>query len=51
MSKPIVVVAIVLGVVFLVLTAYYWLTPAGSLPTFMPGFEQGNPATTSSIRS
>ena len=42
MSKPIVLVAVVLGVVFLALCAYYFLTPAGSLMTFLPGYEAGN---------
>lgn len=31
-----------LGVVFLALAAVYWLTPAGSLPSFLPGFEVGS---------
>ena len=41
MSKPIVLAAIVLGVVFLGLCAYYFVTPAGSLVTFLPGYEAG----------
>jgi hypothetical protein len=41
LSKPLVLVAIVLGIVFLVLCGYYWLTPAGSLPSFFPGYEAG----------
>ncbi|HVW91302.1 MAG TPA: hypothetical protein VHB74_01705 [Devosia sp.] len=41
MGKPLVIVALVLGVVFLILAVYYWLTPAGALPGFFPGFEQG----------
>ena len=31
----------VLGVAFLALAVYYWLTPAGSLPHFIPGYEAG----------
>ena len=41
MTKPLALVAIVLGVVFLALTVYYFVTPAGSLATFMPGYEAG----------
>jgi hypothetical protein len=39
MSKVVPFVAGVLGVVFLALAAVYWLTPAGGLPHFLPGFE------------
>ena len=39
--KPLVLVAVVLGVIFLGLTVYYFVTPAGSLPTFMPGYASG----------
>jgi amino acid permease len=42
MSRPLVVVAIVLGIVFLGFSAYYWLTPAESLPSFMPGYIAGD---------
>ena len=31
----------VLGVAFLALAVYYWVTPAGVLPHFMPGYEAG----------
>jgi hypothetical protein len=36
------IIAIVLGLVFAVLAAFYWITPAGSLPEFFPGFEAGS---------
>ena len=42
MTKPLPLLAGVLGVVFLVLAAVYWLTPAGSLPAFLPGFHAGS---------
>jgi hypothetical protein len=42
--KPLAVVALILGVVFLGLTAMYWLTPAGSLPSFLPGYDTTNAA-------
>ena len=40
MGKPLVIAALVLGVIFLILAVYYWLTPAGALPGFLPGYEQ-----------
>jgi hypothetical protein len=33
--------AVVVGLVFLGLAALYWLTPAGQLPAFLPGFREG----------
>ena len=42
MNKPLPLLAGLLGVVFLVLAAVYWLTPAGSLPAFLPGFKAGS---------
>jgi hypothetical protein len=42
MNKPMVWVAAVLGIVLLVLTAVYWIEPAGSLPAFIPGYEAGS---------
>jgi hypothetical protein len=41
MTRPIVVIAAVLGVVFLALTVCYFALPAGSLPGFLPGYEAG----------
>jgi ammonia channel protein AmtB len=35
---------IVLGLIFLALAALYWLTPAGGLPAFLPGFRAGSTA-------
>ncbi len=42
MTKPLPLLAGLLGIVFLALAAAYWLIPAGSLPTFFPGFEAGS---------
>jgi hypothetical protein len=42
MSKVVIGAAVVLGIVLLGPTAIYWLEPAGSLPTYFPGFEQGS---------
>jgi hypothetical protein len=33
--------AIVLGVVCLIAAVMYWLMPASSLPSFVPGYEAG----------
>jgi hypothetical protein len=41
MTKPLALVAIVLGIVCLGLTVLYWVTAPGALPAFMPGYEQG----------
>ena len=41
MSRPIVVIAAILGVVFLALTVCYLTVPAESLPSFLPGYEAG----------
>jgi hypothetical protein len=42
MKNPLPLVAALLGVVFLALAAAYFLTPAGSLPAFLPGFKAGS---------
>lgn len=41
MKKLIVAALVVVGVAFLALAAYYWMTPAESLPHFVPGYEAG----------
>jgi len=41
MKAIIVSVAVVVGLVFIGLAALYWLTPAGQLPAFLPGFSEG----------
>ena len=42
MSSPVSLIAGLLGLVAIALAAYYWLTPAGGLPTFLPGYEAGS---------
>jgi hypothetical protein len=42
MTKPLPLIAGILGIVFLALAALYGLVPAGSLPAFIPGFEAGS---------
>jgi len=41
MTRPLPLIAGLLGIVFLALAVLYWLVPAGSLPSFLPGFEAG----------
>ncbi len=41
MKKTLPILAVILGFVFIALAGYYWLTPAGALPTYFPGFESG----------
>jgi hypothetical protein len=36
------ILLIVLGVAFVALAIYYWVTPAGSLPSFFPGHLAGS---------
>ena len=42
MIKPMVRVAALLGIVLVVVAVVYWIEPAGSLPTFLPGYEAGS---------
>ena len=42
MSKPLPLIAGLLGVLSLALAVVYWLIPAGSLPAFLPGFQAGS---------
>jgi hypothetical protein len=39
MKKALSTVAIVLGVGFLIVAIYYWITPASALPSFFPGYD------------
>ncbi len=36
-------IAILLGLAFACLAVLYWITPAGSLPAYLPGFAAGSP--------
>ena len=40
-NKTIVWSAIIIGIIFVAIALYYWITPAGSLASFVPGFEPG----------
>ncbi len=35
-------VAVILGLAFAAVAIVYWAMPAGSLPSFLPGFEAGS---------
>jgi hypothetical protein len=39
MSKPLSILAAVIGVVCVIVAAVYCLTPANALPSFMPGYD------------
>lgn len=41
MRKKLGIIALVLGILFVALAIYYWITPANALPSFFPGY---NPA-------
>ena len=38
----VVATAVVLGIAFIALAVYYWVEPAGSLASFVPGYEAGS---------
>ncbi len=37
--KAVVILAGIVGIVFLILSVIYFITPANSLPSFLPGFD------------
>ena len=42
MNKSFSIIALIVGVVLVGIGMYYFVTPAGSLPTLMPGYEIGS---------
>ena len=42
MTKPVPWILGIIGVVFIGVALVYWLTPAGGLPSFLPGFDAGS---------
>jgi len=42
LKATVVSVAVIVGLAFIGLAALYWLTPAGDLPAFLPGFKPGS---------
>jgi hypothetical protein len=47
-KKILVSLSIIAGIALVVLAVVYWVTPAGSLPSYMPGFD-ASPAGASHI--
>ncbi len=41
-SRPVVIAAAVLGIALVALAFYYWIEPAKSLASWMPGHEAGS---------
>ncbi len=39
MTKPLNIVAGLLGIVLLIIAVVYWINPASSLPSFFPGYD------------
>jgi hypothetical protein len=39
MTKPLPWIIGIIGLVFVGVAAVYWMTPAGGLPSFLPGFQ------------
>jgi hypothetical protein len=42
MKTIVVAGAVLVGLAFIALAGHYWLTPAGALPAYVPGFEEGS---------
>ena len=42
MKKILALLALPVSLVFVVLAVWYWTTPAGLLPSYMPGFIDGS---------
>ena len=42
MKTIVVPIVVIVGLAFIALAALYWLTPAGELPAFVPGFAPGS---------
>ena len=41
-SRPVIIIATVLGIALIVLAFVYWIEPAKSLPSWLPGHEAGS---------
>lgn len=39
MKKVLTVLAVILGIGFVALAIFYWMTPADMLPMFLPGYD------------
>lgn len=41
-SRPVIILAVVVGIVLIAIAFVYWAEPAKSLPSFFPGHESGS---------
>jgi len=41
MNKPVIILAVVLGVLLIILGLVYFMLPASNLPHFIPGYQAG----------
>jgi hypothetical protein len=39
MKKTLTILAVILGIGFVALAIFYWMTPADALPMFLPGYD------------
>ena len=39
MKKTLTILAVILGIGFIALAIFYWITPADMLPMFLPGYD------------
>jgi uncharacterized membrane protein len=39
MKKTLTILSVILGIGFIALAIYYWMTPADMLPAFVPGYD------------
>ena len=39
MKKTLTILAVILGIGFVALAIFYWMTPADALPMFVPGYD------------
>jgi hypothetical protein len=38
MKKTLIMLAVILGIIFIGLAIFYWMTPANALPAYLPGY-------------
>ena len=41
-KKTLEISALIIGIIFVIIAIYYWITPAGSLISYFPGYEVGS---------
>jgi hypothetical protein len=42
MNKPLIWIAVILGIILLALSVMYFTVPGGSLPAYLPGYIEGS---------